>query len=153
MRKGLTEGDKTSDEARARVNEGICKVIPEGLGFAFGLVRAIWPYALLADLALRAAIEVWVLIVVTAGIARRVNDVDVEGGFCGRVGGPVVGDDGDLAVDIWCCGWMVGVGGRGTGVEEVLVRVWLFGARGRVVCGSFGVGAVVVVLVLGTITI
>ncbi len=82
------------------MDEGIYKVIPEGLGFAFGLVRAMWSFALLADLALRAASEVGALIVVTAGIARRVNDIDVEGGFCGRVGGPVVGDDGDFAVDI-----------------------------------------------------
>ena len=126
IEKGLTECDKSSNEARARVNEGICNVIPEGLGFAFGLVRAIWPYALFADLALRAASKVGVLIVFTAGIARRVNDIDVEGGFCGRVGGPVIGDDGDFAIDIGRRGWVVGVRGRGAGIEEVLVRVWLF---------------------------
>ena len=123
-RKGRTECEKASDETRTRVDERICKVTPEGLELAFGLI--ICPFTLLADLALRVASEVGVLIVVRAGIAGRVNDIDVERGFCGRVCGPVVGDDGDFAVDIWCIGWVVGVSGLGTGVEEVLVRVWLF---------------------------
>ena len=103
------------------MDERICKVMPEGLDLAFGLVRAIvCPFALLADLAL------WgILIVVSASIAGRVNDIDVERGFCGRVRGPVMGDDGDFAVDIWRIGRVVGVSGLGTGVEEVLVRVWL----------------------------
>ena len=67
-------------------------------------------FALLADLALRAASAVGVLLIVTAGTARRVNDIDVEGGLCDRVSGPVVGDDGDVAVDIWCSSWVVGEG-------------------------------------------
>ena len=93
------------------MDEGIRQVMPEGLVIAFGLVRAMCRVALLADLALRAASTVGVLLIVTAGIARRVNDIDVEGGLCGRVSGPVVGDDGDFAVDIWCGGWVVGVSG------------------------------------------
>ena len=117
-----TEYEKASDKARTRVDERICKVTPEGFRSAFGLVRAIiCPFALLADLALWVASEVGVLIVVSAGIAGKVNDIDVERGFCGRVRGPVVGDDGDFAVDIWCGAWVVGNSGRRSGVEGVLV--------------------------------
>ena len=65
----------------------------------------------------------------------------MEGGFGGGVCGPVVGDDRNLGLDVWCGGR---AGGRGTGVEEDLVRVWLGGEGRGVVCGCFGLGRVVV---------
>ena len=102
------------------MNDLICKVAPEGLDLAFGLVRLIPPLAGLSTLC--AAIDVWPLVVVGVYVGLGLHELDVEGGFCGWVCSPVVGDDGDLVLDVWGSGW---AGGRGTGVEEVLIGVRL----------------------------
>ena len=123
--KGRTGDDYASNERRGGANEGICNVTPEGAEIAFGLGRVISPFSmLLADLGFCSTSEVSVLVGVTAsiGIGIRLSDADMEGGFRGRVCGPVVWDDGDFGVNVWCGGW---VSGRGCSVKEVLVRVWL----------------------------
>ena len=89
------------------MDERICKMTPEGLELAFGLI--VCPFALLADLALWVASEVGILIVVRAGIAGRVNDIDVERGFCGS--GPVVETTETLlSISGAVGGWWVSVG-------------------------------------------
>lgn len=127
--KGRTEYDKAWNERRGGANEGICKVTPEGAEITFGLGRVISPFSmLLADLGFCPASEVGVLVGVTAGIGIGISigcglsDADMEGGFCGRVCGPVVWDDGDFSVDVWCGDR---VSRRGCSVKEVRVRVWL----------------------------
>ena len=62
-------------------------------------------------------------------VALGLYDVDVEGGFGGGVCGPALGDR-NFGLGVWCGGR---AGGRGTGVEEALVCVWL-GGEGGALC-------------------
>ena len=102
------------------MNDSIGKLTPEGLDLvAFGPVRLT---RLVCLFPLRAATEVSLLVVVGFHIGVGLYELDVVGGLGGWVCGPVVWDDGDLVLDIRCSGW---ASGRGTSVQEVLVRVWL----------------------------